>query len=195
MEALMNRGWTWAFLALLVFALCGCQEATDPGPQPAGEALVPPLELSFGPCCGVPEGREQAYDPKTGVFHVHFAEPKPIGMRGSGLFERSAFEVTKAPGPFVRPVKFRLTGIPSNYGCVGDPLSLCVGGKDGLRDRLRLGGTCYALVEDPLELAPVDKTLFRVQHQDNVVLVEFTEKGQALLKEGTLISFQIDTGW
>jgi hypothetical protein len=179
----------------MIFAFCGCQQAADPVAPPAGDALVPPLELSFGQSCGVPDGREQAYDPKTGVFHVHFAAPKPIGMRGSGLFERSAFEVIKAPGPFARPVKFRLTGIPSDYGCAGDPLSLCVGVKDGFRDHPRLGRTCYALVEDPLALGPVDKTLFRVQHQHDVVLLEFTEKGQALLKEGTLISFMIDTGW
>jgi hypothetical protein len=188
----MNHCWTWALLGVMVFASCGCQEAADPIAQPPAEALaqppaealVQPLELSFGSSCGLPKGKQQAYDAKTGVFHVHFTESKQIGMLGSGLFERSGFQVTKAPGPFVKPLKFRLTGVPLDYGCVGDPLSLCVG-----------DGACYALVEAPTAKGPVDATLFRVESQRDVVMVEFTEKGRALLKPGTLISFQMDTGW
>ena len=191
----MNPCRTWALLGLLVCAFCGCQEAADPIAQPPGDAPSSPLELRFGQTCGLPEGRQLAYDPKAGVFHVHFTESKPIGMPGSGLFERSGFEVTKAPGPFVRPVKFRLTGIPSDYGCAGDPLSLCVGVRDGLRDSPRSEGTCYALVDDPLARGPVDRTVFRVERQGDAVIIEFTEKGQALLKPGALISFKIDTGW
>ena len=93
---------------------------------------------------------------------------------------------------------FRLTGVPPNFGCVGDPLSLCVGFRDAFRDSLRLDGKCYAawsmiLLARPDR--PVDKTLFRVERQADVVTVEFTEKGEALLKPGALISFKVDTGW
>ena len=93
------------------------------------------------------------------------------------------------------PVVFRLSGVPSDYGCAGDPLSLCVGVSDGFRDSLRLDGKYHALVDDPLAQGPVDKTFFRVERQGNVVTVEFTEKGQTLLKPGALISFKVDTGW
>lgn len=41
----------------------------------------------------------------------------------------------------------------------------------------------------------MDRTLFRVERQPDGLLVEFTEKGQALLKPGALISFRLDTGW
>jgi hypothetical protein len=191
----MSRYWTWALLVLTVWAFCGCKEAAGPIAPPLGDPSAPPLELNFGQSCGLPEGRQQAFDPKTGVFHVHFTAPKSIGTPGSGLYERSGFEVTKAAGPFVKPVIFRLTGVPPDYGCVGDPLSLCVGFSEGLRDSLRLDGKCYALVDDPLTQGPVDKTLFRVERQGDVVTVEFTEKGQALLKPGALISFKVDTGW
>jgi hypothetical protein len=191
----MNHCWTRALLGLMVCVSGGCQEAADPIAQPPGEVLVPPLELSFRSSCGLPEGKQHAYDSKTGVFHVHFTASKQIGMLGSGVFDRSGFEVTKAPGPFVKPVKFRLTGIPLDNGCVGDPLSLCVGARADFRDSLRLDGACYALVEDPLAKGPVDTTLFRVKRQHDAVMVEFTEKGQALLKPGTLISFKVDTGW
>jgi hypothetical protein len=191
----MSRSRTWALLVLTVCAFCGCKEAADPIKQPLGEAPVSPLELNFGQACGLPAGRQQAFDPRTGVFHIHFTQPKSIGAPGSGLYERSRFEVRKVTGPFVKPVIFRLTGVPSDYGCAGDPLSLCVGVRDGFRDDLRLAGTSHALVQDPLALGPVDKTLFRVERQRDIVTVEFTEKGQALLKPGTLISFKVDTGW
>jgi hypothetical protein len=170
----------------MVACFCGCQNTADPMAGPPGNEAAPPLEVKFRQSCGLPQGRQQVYDAKAGVFHVHFESAK---------HKRSAFEVTKINGPFVKPIVFRLTGVPPNYGCVGDPLSLCVGFSDGLRDSLRLDGKCYALVDGPLAHGPVDKTLFRVERQADVVTVEFTEKGGALLKPGALISFKVDTGW
>jgi hypothetical protein len=191
----MNHFRTWVLLVVTVAAFSGCQDVADPIARPPGGEAAPPLEVKFSQSCGLPQGRQRVYDATTGVFHVHFESVKPIGARGSGLYERSAFEVTKSNGPFVKPSIFRLTGIPPDYGCVGDPLSLCVGCSDGLRDNLRLDGKCYALVDDPLAQGPVDKTLFRVERQGDVVTVEFTEQGRELLKPGVLISFKVDTGW
>lgn len=185
---------TWAFLAVTVAAFTGCRKVAEPTSRPPRNEAAPPLEVRFNQSCGLPEGRQQVYDEKTGVFHIHFQSPNPIGSSGSGLYERSAFEVAKINGPFVKPVVFRLTGVPQNYGCVGDPLCLCVG-INNKGDGLRLDGKCYALVNAPLAPGPVDKSLFRVESQDDVVTVEFTEKGQALLAPGALISFKVDTGW
>jgi hypothetical protein len=190
----MNQYRKW-FLLIVAVASCGCQAAADPVVRRGDDEAAPPLEITFKQSCVLPEGQKQVYDPETGVFHVHFELPKRIGGRGSGLYKRSAFEVTKINGPFVKPVVFRLTGVPSDYGCVGDPLSLCVGASDGLIDSLQLDGQCYALIDDPLAQGPVDKTLFRVQRLGDAVIIEFTEKGRALLKPGALISFKVDTGW
>jgi hypothetical protein len=177
----------------MVIASSGCQEVADSSVLPPGDDASPPLEIKFLQSCGLPEGRQQVYDPKTGIFHIHFHKPSRIGGFGSGLYKRSAFEVTKVATRFVKPVVFRLTGVPASYGCVGDPLALCVGG--GFQDHLRLDGKTYALVDDPLASGQVDKRLFRVQRKNDRVTVEFTEEGQALLKPGVLISFKIDTGW
>jgi hypothetical protein len=188
------RKWS---LIILILASCSRQDMADPVAHWPNDEIDPPLEITFKQSCKLPEGRQQVYDPRTGIFHVHFEEPTRIGMRGSGLYKRSAFEVTKIRGPFVKPVVFRLTGVPSNYGCLGDPLSLCVDGRNGQDDEFHfhLEGKYYALVEDPLAQGPVDKTYFRVERQDEVVTVAFTEKGRALLKPGALVSFKLDHGW
>lgn len=185
---------TWVFLLATVATFTGCRKEAEPVLRSPGNEARSPLEFRFNQSSGLPEGRQQVYDEKTGVFHVHFQSPTPIGSSGSGLYERSAFEVAKINGPFVKPVVFRLTGVPQNYGCVGDPLCLCVGiiNKD---DDLRLDGKCYALVNAPLAPGLVDRSLFRVESKDDVVTVEFTEKGQSLLTPGALISFKVDTGW
>src|SRR5580765_6299387 len=109
-------------LLLLVPLFClGCAQAVpDPAAEAPGDDPSPPLELRFepfergltsatGPSCGVPEGRQQAYDPRTGSFHIHFR---------SGNYATSAFEVTKVAEPSRRPVVFRLTGVPLAYGCL-----------------------------------------------------------------------------
>jgi hypothetical protein len=174
---------------LLLIAAVACpacrQDAAGPAaPQPADEAATP-LEIRFLPSeglgakegeasCGVPEGRDQIYDPGTGVFHVHFKTRD---------FTASTFEVTKATGRFVRPVVFRLTGVPAGHGCLGSSLALSVGGKT------------YVLDDGALAPGPVDGTLFRVARKGEVVTVEFTEPGQALLRPGARIGFSVDTGW
>jgi hypothetical protein len=183
---------TWLLLILVVACSAGCQDRRAPVAIQQSDD-PPPLEITFKESCGLPEGRQQVYDPKTGVFHVHFGPSKAEGSRGSGLYRRSGFEVTKAAEQFVKPVVFRLTGVPEYYGCCGDSLTLCVGG--GYSDNLLLDGKSYPLVDDPMAYPPVDKTLFRVERQGEVVVIEFTEKGQALLKPGALVSFKLDHGW
>src|SRR5262245_27496402 len=108
-------------LALFVavsLATCTAVQADDPS--------GPPLEFNFKQSCGLPPGRKQAYDAETGVFHVHFTGSKQLG-RYSGFYERTVFEVTKVAERFSKPVKFRLTGVPKYYGCLGDPLALHIG--------------------------------------------------------------------
>jgi hypothetical protein len=91
--------------------------------------------------------------------------------------------VTQSAEQFKKPVVFSLTGVPRAYGCLGVPLALSVGGKS------------YAIEEGALGPGRVDKTLFRVERKADQVRVEFTPKGQALLKAGTAISFKVDNGW
>src|SRR6516225_3052824 len=110
----MNQYRKWALL-IIVAASCGCQDVADSGAPRANDEGAPPLEITFRQACRLPEGQQQVYDPKSGVFHVHFESPKRVGGPGSGLYERSAFEVTKVNGPFVKPVVFRLSGVPSDY--------------------------------------------------------------------------------
>jgi hypothetical protein len=180
----------WLLLILVVACSAGCrrgpvaiQQSDDP----------PPLEITFKESCGLPEGREQTYDPKTGVFHVHFELSKDGYSRGSGVYPRSAFEVTRVAAQFVKPVVFRLTGVPEYYGCCGDSLTLCIGGV--YHDCLQLGGKSYPLDNDVMADGLIDKTLFRVERRGEAVVIEFTEKGQVLLKPGALVSFKIDCGW
>jgi hypothetical protein len=177
-----------ACLLLIVTVACLACDQDVAGPiatQQGDDPSQPPLEINFKHAehlfrgtgeksCEVPEGRQQVYDPKTGVFHIHF---KPRN------FECSAFEVTKVAERFAKPLVFRLTGVPRGYGCVGRSLALSVADKS------------YALEENALAPGPFDKTLFRVQRKEKVVTIEFTQKGQALLKPGAQISFTIDTGW
>ena len=186
----MSRYWICLTLIITVFGSACFQGAAGPVALPQGdEPSPPPLEIifkplsaSFGfhdetsgvPSCGVPDGRQQVYDPKTGVFHIAFK---------SRNYKRSAFEVKKVAERFTKPVVFRLTGVPSEYGCLGVSLALFVGGKG------------YAIEEGALAPGPVDKTLFRVERKQEVVTVEFTAKGQSLLKPGAQISFTVDTGW
>ena len=181
-----------ACLVLLLAVACSAcrQDVADPVELGArDESPLPPLEIRFQPSqglrakegevsCGVPEGRDRVYDPETGVFHVHFKARNCT---------RSGFEVTKVAERFPKPVVFRLTGVPSTYGCVGIPLALTVGEK---RYAMTDAGRDSVHADDPF-----DRTLFRVEHTDGVVTVAFTEKGQTLLKPGAQVSFEIDTGW
>jgi hypothetical protein len=114
------------------------------------------------------------YDPQTGVFHIHFF-PRNYAVH--------AFTVTQSVERFTKPVVFSLTGVPRAYGCLGVPLALSVGGKR------------YAIEEGALGPGRVDRTLFRVERKADWVRVEFTQKGQALLKAGTEVSFKVDSGW
>ncbi len=167
---------------LLIFAVsCSacCQDVPDPIAIQQGDDLSqPPLEINFKQSCGVPEGRQQAYDPKTGVFHIHFKPQR---------FAVSAFGVTKVAERFAKPVVFRLTGVPLAYGCVGLPLVLTVGEKRYVM--IDVGPSSFHAYER------FDRTLFRVERKEDVVTVAFTEKGQALLRPGAQISFKVDTGW
>jgi hypothetical protein len=184
--SLLSR--TMPILAIVCFA--GCQDGAGPvAIQEGDDRARAPLEITFKQLqglrakegevsCGVPEGREQAYDPDTGVFHVHF---------NARNFTASAFEVTKVAARFPKPLAFRLTGVPSQYGCLGHPLTLSVGDK-----LYAIDASCDSQY---YWAAPFDKTLFRSQRKGDVVTVEFTEKGQALLKPGAQISLRIDTGW
>jgi hypothetical protein len=200
----MNHFRTCFWLLFTIAASSGCQEAAGPSvlsrpdeapPAPLKSAFrqsCGPLEITFWQSCGPPAGGQRVYDPKTGVFHIHFSEPEHIGSLCSGVYKRSGFEVTKVTGPFVKPVVFRLTGVPASYGCLGDPLALCVGEafSDFLPD-----GKIYDLVADPLAAGPVDQTLFRVKHDVDAITIEFREKGRALLKPGTVMSFKLDHAW
>jgi hypothetical protein len=164
------------FLATLLISSCA---------REVPESREPPLEIKFQsasdtlfgedcgfPSCGIPEGRTQCYDPQTGVFHV---QVKALGEASVG------FEVTKVSERVTKPIAFRLIGVPSNYGCLGRPLALSVKGKD------------YSL--DDENLGTIDKTLFRVERDNDAVLVQFTEKGQALLEPGTRIGYSVDNNW
>jgi len=198
----MNRFRTFLLLALTISCPACSQDAAGPvaiqqggdaaGPvaiQQDGDQSQAPLEIRFKEACGLPEGREHIYDPKTGIFHVHF-KPRDYGHTTS--LDPSAFEVTKVGGRFAKPVVFRFTGVPEGYGCVGYPL--------GLYTRPAFSWSDARYVFDECDLSILagercDKTLFRVERKEDVVTVEFTEKGQALLKPGVDIGFAVDTGW
>jgi hypothetical protein len=177
-------------LLLAIACSAGCQRQADTvAIQEGDDASASPLEISFEPSqglrakegevsCGLPPGRDRVYDSQTGVFHVHF---------NARDFTCSAFAVQKAAGRFTKPVVFRFTGVPTGYGCLGQPLTLTVADK-----RYAIDASCesqYYWAE------PFDKTLFRSRREGDVVTVEFTEKGRALLKPGARISLEIDTGW
>ncbi len=168
---------------LPIMALC-CVSCGQDAPDPI---VGPPLEIEFKsatssffiqdfgvPSCGVPKGRQDCYDPQTGIFHIQFYDRECVN---------SSFEVTKVRERFTRPIIFRLSGVSQGYGCLGQPLALTV---DGQTYALELGDT---------GMGEVDKTLFRVDRNDDVVTIEFTEKGQALLKPGARISFTVDFCW
>jgi hypothetical protein len=175
----------WTCLLLICMVSCSSRGPEVAGPsatQQGDEPAQAPLEIKFQQACGLPEGRQQVYDPKTGVFHIHF---KPV--KGSLFEEPSAFEVTKVAERSTKPVVLRMTGVPIVYGCVGIPLALTVGEQR------------YAMVDVGHDsfyaYDRFDRTLFRVESKEDVVTVEFTEKGQAILKPGAQISFRVDFGW
>jgi hypothetical protein len=181
---------TCLLLVLAVACSGGCQDrAAAVAIHEVRYAAQPPLEISFLPAeglrakqgevlCSVPAGRDEMYDPQTGVFHIHFS---------AGNLKRSALEVTKAKGPFARPVVFRFTGVPTGYGCLGHPLTLAVDDKS-----YGIDASCdsqYYWAEH------VDQALVRSKREKDAVIVEFTERGQALLKPGARISLEVDYGW
>lgn len=186
----MKRLGTCMGLMLAVSCTACRQHVAQSVPRGAPEQSPPaPLEIRFNPSsglgakdgelsCGLPEGRSQAYDPKTGTCHVHF---KARDLTVSG------FEVNKVATSFPKPLVLRLTGVPLGYGCLGSPLALIVGEKR------------YPMIDVGHDSVHAydrfDRTLFGVQRDEDVVTVEFTEKGQALLKPGAQVAFEIDTGW
>jgi hypothetical protein len=127
----------------------------------------------------VPAGRDRVYDPQTGAFHIQFQARD---------FTRSGFEVTKVAERFPEPVVFRLTGIPTGYGCLGHPLILTVGEK-----RYALDPSCESQYWRDEE--PIDVTLIHSTRKGDEVTLAFTDKGQSLLKSGANISLKVDTGW
>ena len=176
-------------ITLVVLCFAGCQGRAGPAAIEDAPSAQPPLEVSFLPSqglfakegevsCSVPAGRDHVYDPKTGTFHVHFQ---------SRNFVRSACEVTKSTGRFARPVVFRFTGVPTSYGCLGHPLTLTVAEKRYAMDA--------SMDSEHYWAKEFDKALFRSQREGDAVTVEFTEKGQALLRPGARISLEVDTGW
>jgi hypothetical protein len=183
----MSRFRTCWLLVFMVSCPACRQDVAGPSAiQQGDEQSPPPLEINFRQACCVAEGRQQAYDSKTGVFHIHFKPPE-TSRYGRVDLEPSAFEVMKVAERFTRPIVFRMTGVPIGYGCVGSPLALTAGEKR------------YPMIDvghDSLYAYDrFDRTLFRVENKGGVVTVEFTEKGQALLKPGTQISFTVDSGW
>jgi hypothetical protein len=180
---------TWSLALLAVACLGGCQDRDGPVAAQDGDNS-PPLEITFMPSeglrakagevsCGVPDGRAQAYDPDTGVFHVHFKARD---------FTRGGFEVAKVAGPPTKPVAFRLTGVPTGFGCLGHPLTLAVGGES-----YALDASCASQYWRGVR--SFDEALFRSRREGDAVTVEFTQKGRELLKPGAQVSLEIDTGW
>jgi hypothetical protein len=182
-------------LAFLLVILCGCRDSGRAGftQFELAAAEGPAYEIGFTAGCGLPAGRTQVYDPRTGIYHIHFGPSESIGSFGSGLFKRSGFEIAKVHGPTTKPVTFRLTGVPANFGCFGDALSLNVGRTTP--DAFRLDGKSTPLIADPLALDPVDATLVQSVRDADGVTITLTEKGAALLVPGALISFRLDHGW
>ena len=166
------------------------QEAAVPVAIGHDEIAPAPLEITFKPLSasftlnaeregepsgGPPPGRDQVYDPKTGIFHIHFK---------SKNMKRSAFEITKAADHFRKSVVFRFTGATRGDGCLGQDLTFSVDGKD------------YALSEGALSYGHVvDTKLFRIANDVDAVTVEFTKQGERLLKPGAQVWLRFDTGW
>jgi hypothetical protein len=176
-------------ILLAVYGSACRQNMAGPVVSDPRDESPPPLEIRFKPSqglcakegevsCGVPEGRDQVYDPNTGIFHVHFK------VRN---FTAGGFEITKVAQRFPKPIVFRLTGIPLAYGCVGVPLALTVGEKR--YPMIDVGHDSFHAYDR------IDRTLFRVERKEDVVTVEFTDKGRALLEVGAQVSFKVDTGW
>jgi hypothetical protein len=183
----MNRFQAYCSLLLTLSCSACNQETAGPGAFASEDENSPTLlEIAFRPfsglftrdnaglSCGVPAGRQQIYDPKTGVFHIHFK---------SQNYTRSAFEVKKVADRFTKPIVFRLTGDTRGYGCLGHDLTFSVDGKE------------YPLADSMYADRQIDKTLFRVEHKEQLVTIEFTQKGQALLKPGAQVWLSVDTGW
>ena len=178
-------------LPLVVLCLAGCRDWSAPvAAQESADAQRPPLEIRFLPAsghrarqgeisCKVPAGRDQAYDPRTGVFHIELVARD---------FSYTGFEVTKVAQRTAQPIVFRLTGVPTGYGCLGHPLTLSAGEK-----KYALDPSCESVYWGQAE--PFDATLFRSVRKEDEVTIELTDKGQALLQPGATISLHIDTGW
>jgi len=172
----------------LVLAVIGSSNVEG---ESDADTARPPLEIRFrseqgglrakkdDASCGLPPTRDRVYDPETGVFHIHFKARD---------FSESGFEVAKTADRITKPVVFRLTGVPRAYGCLGHPLTLSVGGKT-----YGLDPSCASLYSR--DERQFDKGLFQSERKGDVLTVQFTEKGQALLKAGAQITLAIDTGW
>jgi hypothetical protein len=160
-----------------------------PAEPPA--TITEQLQIQCRNWCELPAGRQQAHDPETGIFRIHFRRG------GGGVPDPSAFEVTKVPRSFEKPLVFRLTGVPAWYGLAGYPLALSVGGNNYVIDLESVPGQLMASVgsRDGRFGDICDRTLFRVERRGEVVTVEFTARGQALLRPGAQIWFAWAHGW
>lgn len=178
----------WPLVVALACLAC-TQDPAERGGEPGDNLAAAPLDIAFNPfsgsfffakttqgepSCGLPPGRQQLYDSRTGTFHIHLTARD---------LHSSGFEVTKVAARFTRPIVFRLTGDTYGAGCLGRDLTLTVDDKD------------YPLVDGPLSYGQVDRTLFHSQRDGATVTVTFTRKGEALLKPGAQVWLQVDTAW
>ena len=56
-------------------------------------------------------------------------------------------------------------------------------------------GNDYPLEASELSYGRPDNTLFRVERKEDSVTIEFTKKGEALLKPGAQVWLMVDTAW
>jgi hypothetical protein len=144
--------------------------ATALVPAPALDRSSPPLEIAFERFCGLAEGRDEVFDSRTDVLHIHFHE----GNTFDRISQASVFEIKKVNGRLPRSLAFRLTGIPSHKD---QPLRMFVGEQNYI-----------------LEPKHFDKSLFRVERRGDATRIEFTEKGLALLQPGARFEF-VEMSW
>lgn len=86
----------------------------SPTPLPS-DIAVRPLAVTLKNGATLPEGRHEAYDEATGVFHARLPSVGDDGTPG-------AIEITRVNAGSRKPVVFRLDWVPVWYGLFGSPL-------------------------------------------------------------------------
>jgi hypothetical protein len=135
-------------------------------PAPAENPDEPPLEIAFKSCCGLPPDLDDAYESRTGTFHIHFFR---YGTLGERINRASEFVILKADKTLPKNLSFRLTGMPRR------PI---------MPLRLTIGDEFYSL-----EPHDYDSELFRVERSNGVTRIAFTAKGLTKLQPGARFSF------